>query len=310
MVHGNSSTSPELSEASVSLPQAGSTMTEFDATKIAKICHMGTEHFQAQLQSTEHRLAILSKWDIPKGAKVLELGCGQGDCTAVLAELVSPNGHVTAVDPGSLDYGSPYTLGQAQNNISSSMLGPRITWKHADPTEFLENDDGEYDIAVLVLCTWYFASPEVLSDMLLTLAKSKVDKVCIAEWSLSSAQAQSHILATLAQAAVQYHKPSSSSNIRTLFSPAVLEASAIEAGLKLQSSSILIPAENVLDGLWEVQMVLGAEFMKDLDSFVKDDRQKALIKSMRDAVQASYEQAGGRKQILSMDVWCATFAKA
>ncbi|SJL14911.1 uncharacterized protein ARMOST_18387 [Armillaria ostoyae] len=117
MVHGNSSTSSEPSEPSISLPQAGSTMTEFDATKIAKICHMGTEHFEAQLESTEHRLAILSKWDIPKGSKVLELGCGQGDCTAVLAELVGPNGHVTAVDPGSLDYGSPYTLGQAQNNI-------------------------------------------------------------------------------------------------------------------------------------------------------------------------------------------------
>ncbi len=190
------------------------------------------------------------------------------------------------------------------------MLGPRITWKHADPIEFLKNDDGEYDIAVLVLCTWYFASPKVLSDMLLTLAKSKVGKVCIAEWSLSSVQAQSHILAALAQAAVQYHNPSSSSNIRTLFSPAVLEASAIEAGLKLQSSSILVPADNVLDGLWEVQMVLGAEFIKDLDSFVKDDSQKVLIKSMRDAVQASYEQAGGRKQILSMDVWCATFVKA
>ncbi|KAK0432464.1 S-adenosyl-L-methionine-dependent methyltransferase [Armillaria borealis] len=262
-------------------------MTDFDATKIAKICHMGTEHFQAQLQSTEHRLAILSKWDIPKGSRVLELGCGQGDCTAVLAELVGPNGHVTAVDPGYLDY----------------WFGRVFTWKHADPIEFLKNDDGEYDIAVLVLCTWYFASPKVLSDMLLTLAKSKVDKVCIAEWSLSSTQAQCHILAALAQAALQYHKPSSSSNIRTLFSPAVLEASAIEAGLKLQSSTILIPADNVLDGVWEVQMVLGAAFMKDLDSFVKDDRQKR-------PDQASYEQAGGRKQIRSMDVWCATFVKA
>ncbi|KAK0471506.1 S-adenosyl-L-methionine-dependent methyltransferase [Armillaria novae-zelandiae] len=257
-----------------------------------------------------HRFAILSKLDIPKGSKVLELGCGQGDCTAVLAELVGPNGRVTAVDPGSLDYGSPYTLGQAQSNISSSVLGPRITWKQADPIEFLKTDDGEYDIAVLVLCTWYFASPKVLGDMLLTLAKSKVNKVCIAEWSLSSAQAQSHILATFAQAALQYHNPSSTSNIRTLFSPAVLEASAIEVGLKLQSSSILVPAENVLDGLWEVQMVLDAKFIKEMDAFVKDDKQKVLIKSMRDAVQASYEQAGERNKIRSMDVWCATFSKA
>ncbi|KAK0440463.1 S-adenosyl-L-methionine-dependent methyltransferase [Desarmillaria tabescens] len=271
---------------------------------------MGTEHFQSQLQSTELRLAILSKWDIPKGSRILELGFGQGDCTAVLAELVGPNGHVTAVDPGSLDYGSPYTLGQAQDNLSSSVLGPRITWKHADPVEFLKNHDGQYDIAVLVLCTWYFASPKVLSDMLSMLAKSNVGKVCIAEWSLSSNQAQSHILAALAQAALQYHNLSSSANIRTLFSPAVLEASATVAGLKLERSSTLIPADNVLDGLWEVQIVLGDGFMKDLDSFVKDDRQRSLIMSMRDAVRASYEQAGGKKQVRSMDVWYATFLKA
>ncbi|KAK0486810.1 S-adenosyl-L-methionine-dependent methyltransferase [Armillaria luteobubalina] len=296
-----------LSEA---LPHPDSTMAEFDARKIAKICHMGTEHFQTQLQSTEHRFAILSKWDITKGSKVLELGCGQGDCTAVLAELVGPNGHVIAVDPGPVDYGSPYTLGQAQNNISSSVLGPRITWMHADPIEFLETGDGEYDIAVLVLCTWYFASPKVLSDMFLTLAKSKVNRICIAEWSLSSARAQSHILAAFTQAALQNHNPSSSSNIRTLFSPAVLEASAIEAGLKLQNSSILVPADNVLDGLWEVQMVLGAEFMKNLNNLVKDDKQKVLIESMRDAVKASYEQDGGRRQIRSMDVWRGTFSKA
>ncbi|KAK0201294.1 hypothetical protein DFS33DRAFT_1387242 [Desarmillaria ectypa] len=226
---------------------------------------MGTEHFQSQIQSTEHRLAILSKWDIPKGSKDLELGCGQGDCSAVLVELVGPNGHVTAVDPGSLDYGSPHTLGQAQDNLSSSVL--------ADPIEFLKNDDGQYDVAVP------------------TLAKNKVCKVCIAKWSLSSARVQCHILAALAQVAMQYHNPSLS-NIRTLFSLVILEASAIEAGLKLERPPTLIPANNVLDVLSE------------------DDRQKALVTPMRDAVRASYEQAGGRKQICSMDVWCGTFAKA
>ena len=36
------------------------------------------------------------------GAKIFELGCGQGACTAVLAEFIGPNGHITAVDPGPL----------------------------------------------------------------------------------------------------------------------------------------------------------------------------------------------------------------
>lgn len=79
------------------------------AQDIASLCLHSPDdlHFQVQLQSTEHRLAILSsclRYLIP-GTKVLELGCGQGDTTAVLAELVGDEGHVTAVDPGSPDYG-------------------------------------------------------------------------------------------------------------------------------------------------------------------------------------------------------------
>lgn len=84
--------------------------SSFPVDYVAAQClHSPTEKaFQIQLQSTKHRLTILSEWDIPEGAQVLEIGCGQGDCTAVLAELVGPQGHVTAVDPGSLDYGTSY----------------------------------------------------------------------------------------------------------------------------------------------------------------------------------------------------------
>lgn len=64
------------------------------------------EYFEVQLESAAHRAAIVSQWDIPVGARVLEIGCGQGDTTAVLAELVGENGHVTGVDPASLDYGA------------------------------------------------------------------------------------------------------------------------------------------------------------------------------------------------------------
>lgn len=53
-----------------------------------------------------------------EGAKVLELGCGQGDSTAVLAAIVGSAGHVTGVDPGSLDYGEvPLTFGLTINEI-------------------------------------------------------------------------------------------------------------------------------------------------------------------------------------------------
>jgi ubiquinone/menaquinone biosynthesis C-methylase UbiE len=44
---------------------------------------------------------------VPPGASVLEIGCGQGDMSIVLAAAAGPTGHVTALDPGALDYGTP-----------------------------------------------------------------------------------------------------------------------------------------------------------------------------------------------------------
>ena len=78
------------------------------AKEIASLCLHDPKNFKIQLQSTEHRIAIISDWIplIPEGAKVLELGCGQGDTTAVLAALVGEAGKVTGVDPASLDYGT------------------------------------------------------------------------------------------------------------------------------------------------------------------------------------------------------------
>jgi hypothetical protein len=56
----------------------------------------------------KHRLTLVSFWDITPGSRVLEIGCGQGDCTVVLADAVGENGHVDAVDPGAPDYGMPF----------------------------------------------------------------------------------------------------------------------------------------------------------------------------------------------------------
>jgi len=53
-----------------------------------------------------HRLSLVSLFDIQPDSRVLEIGCGQGDCTVVLADAVGDGGgHVDAVDPGAPDYG-------------------------------------------------------------------------------------------------------------------------------------------------------------------------------------------------------------
>ena len=58
----------------------------------------------------DHRVELVSFWDVKPGSRVLELGCGQGDCTVVIADAVGENGHVDAVDPGAPDYGEPRPL--------------------------------------------------------------------------------------------------------------------------------------------------------------------------------------------------------
>lgn len=55
----------------------------------------------------EHRVNIVKSWNIPPGSRVLEIGPGQGDCTIVLATAVGESGHVHAVDPAPLNYGTP-----------------------------------------------------------------------------------------------------------------------------------------------------------------------------------------------------------
>ena len=79
---------------------------QLDATSIARLCLHDPTRFSIQYCQTLHRLALLSQWDIHTGSKVLEIGCGQGDCTAVLASAVGDQGKVVAVDPASLDYGT------------------------------------------------------------------------------------------------------------------------------------------------------------------------------------------------------------
>lgn len=67
-------------------------------------------HLGINLSQTYHRIKLVEAWGIGPGERVLEIGCGQGDCTAVLASAVGDAGHVTAVDPGRPDYGTLTTL--------------------------------------------------------------------------------------------------------------------------------------------------------------------------------------------------------
>ena len=84
--------------------------TQVDPASIAQLSLHEPAHFSVQYAQTLHRLELLQHWNIPTGSKVLELGCGQGDCTTVLAHAVGDQGRVVAVDPAELDYGASFSL--------------------------------------------------------------------------------------------------------------------------------------------------------------------------------------------------------
>lgn len=47
-----------------------------------------------EIAQAEHRITLINRWGIGPGHRVLEIGCGQGNTTAVLAEAVGETGSV------------------------------------------------------------------------------------------------------------------------------------------------------------------------------------------------------------------------
>jgi len=132
----------------------------------------------------------------------------------------------------------------------------------------------------------------------------------LAEWSLvaSHPSAQPHVLAVLAQAALECRKPESTSNVRTVLSPKRLTELAVAAGWQLDSETYVKAGDGLLDGQWEVGACLASSFEKQVEEFVSDDREKSVVFALRDACEASLHGVqGGRKGVRSMDAWVSSF---
>ncbi|KAJ5382201.1 hypothetical protein N7517_000112 [Penicillium concentricum] len=291
--------------------------TQLDAASIARVSLHDPTHFSIQHSQTFHRLAFLQHWNIPTDSKVLELGCGQGDCTTVLASAVGEQGKVVAVDPAELDYGAPYTLGQAQGHILQGPLGGRITWVQQSPLDYLSSlssppasENKAFDATVLAHSLWYFASPSLILSTFRAL-KQHSKRLLLAEWSLVATHpsAQPHVLAAITQAALECRKPKDSdSNVRTVLGPKRLTELALAAGWQLESETLVQGGDGLLDGEWEVSACLSSSFEREVEDQVSDERERAAILASRDACEASLEGVqGGRKGVRAMDVWVANF---
>ncbi|KAF8688385.1 Chromate, partial [Rhizoctonia solani] len=291
------------------VPLQQSTMLPLDVTEIAQLNIWEPWFKSAPMNQTVHRVNLAKAWNISQGSRILEIGCGQGDCTVVLASAVGDSGHVTGVDPAPLDYGAPATLGQAQSHLLKSKIGHRMSFVQADPIEFLklgENHD-TFDTAVLAHCIYYMSSPTVLLNTFRALFKvPSFKQVCVAEYALSASNIDGypHVLAVLAQAMIEVHKDAekSESNVRTVLGPEGISELGKEAGWLVSREGMIVPEKEQEDGRWEVGAVL--EYTEvEIDRLILDERERALINGMKGSISRSVEELGGVKNVRTMDVW-------
>ena len=100
----------------------------------------------------------------------------------------------------------------------------------------------------------------------------------------------------------------SKSNIRTVLSSTAIRSVASEVGFAVDKEFVRPSVEGMLDGSWEVSAVLAEEWLAEVHANVKDEREKAVVVAMRDAVRANRDVLKEQQQkVRTMDIWIAVF---
>jgi ubiquinone/menaquinone biosynthesis C-methylase UbiE len=229
-----------------------------DAEGIARQMAVSPQYLDVQVRQTHFRMQLVEGWQIPQGAKVLEIGCGQGDMTAVLADAVGSRGHVAAVDIASPDYGGPVSLGESAEHLKRTALGPRIEFYFQydvlDPATAF--DANAFDYVVLTHCSWYFDSLDQLRR-LLRRVRSWASHLCFSEWDKEphTLNQVAHLLSVLIQGQVEAYKSDSAGNVRTPFSRTRLMQLLSETGWSVSTESV-VDSTQLKDADWEIDHCL------------------------------------------------------
>ncbi|MGZ4135519.1 MAG: class I SAM-dependent methyltransferase [Tumebacillaceae bacterium] len=236
---------------------------------------------------TEHRIKLAEFWGIKEGDRILEIGCGQGDTTAVLAYMVGVSGLVHGVDNAPPEYGSPTTVGDSAAYLMRSELGQQVRMEFevdvlAPQFEFPENS---FDIVVFSHCSWYLKSHDELAAIL-----SKVRKwgkrLAFAEWDtrITIVEQLAHFQAVLIQAQYESFKETTLANVRTLFTPNDVREIAQQAGWSITEETSIY-SEELQDCRWEINMLL-ANYQEALDTIQEiPTKMAALIRTQVDLLK-------------------------
>lgn len=216
--------------------------------------------------------------------------------------MVRPSGKVLTVDPGSLDYGAPCTLGQAQGQLSRSELDSSIRWIQQYPVEYLEEGRREAEYVVLERSLLCLPSENYLHRLLTALASAiaadegRKPTLLLAEWGMrtSTPAAAAHLLAVKAQMVF----PIPDGNTRNKLTPGRVTTLANEAGWCLDTE-VWLRRPGVEDGKWEVAVTRALLQQDDVPS-----EAGSLIEAMDTQAQA---QEG---VVESMDVWTCVFKQS
>jgi len=197
-------------------------------------------------------------------------------------------------------------------NTSEGKFGPCITWVQDDPISFLESQptsEPAFDLVIFAHSLWYFSSPSQIQSTLAAAAKH-TSRIVVAEYNLhaSGRSAVPHVYATFARAALEVHKPTSISNVRTVIGPWAITTLAAKANLRVVRESIFTPEEYVKDARLEAEIVSSRRFEEEVETvLVEHERERGLVLALRECMITSIDRdvPGGGRGIRTMDVWCA-----
>ncbi|ETS59815.1 hypothetical protein PaG_06343 [Moesziomyces aphidis] len=313
------------------------TSVEVAANHLQPVGSVGRKD-SVQAAQTSHRLDIMYAWlvgDDPWsnngrvysggnlsliGGRVMDLGCGQGDLTGAMAAVLAKNPDlskiknseppsIVGVDPASPDYGSPYTLHQAQSHLAQNeTLKAHLSFILGKTAhEVLKSQ--HFDTVTLAHSIWYFPSVKMIRDTFQAIREAGVKNLLLAEWamSVSHTEAVPHLLAVLLQA----QSPLQQGNVRTPISPTQIVALAAEAGWKVDNYVIFTPREELQDGGWELGMARDAvKLSNDSMPEALDQSGQRLLHSIQASSSALEEAVRRNGKGRCMDVWTAVLSPA
>lgn len=215
--------------------------------------------------------------------------------TEILAHAVGPEGHVTAVDIASPDYGSPLTLGRATDILLNSEIGNRIDFHfHFDVLDRGEEfRDLTFDATVMAHSSWYFTNPNQLER---TLRKIRhwSRQLYFAEWNLEPKDIAQfpHFLSVLIQGQIESFRETSEANVRSPISREHFLHTLEKSGwTPVEESTIESPT--LQDADWEIKHSLETALRTAIDLHLPD-KFVALLASQLDLLKGMAKPEGNR----------------